>query len=43
MIETDFLFDLLKPERLTTIVDIGANPIDLCPHTSLCSTSGGVV
>jgi FkbM family methyltransferase len=28
---TDFLADLLRPERLTTIVDIGANPIDSPP------------
>ncbi len=26
--ESDFLQDLLSPEKLTTIVDIGANPID---------------
>ncbi len=25
---TDPLFQLLRPERLTAIVDIGANPID---------------
>ena len=25
---TDFLFDLLKPERLTHVVDVGANPIE---------------
>ena len=26
--KSDFLRDLLRPEKLTTIVDIGANPID---------------
>ena len=31
LIRTDLLFDLLRPERLTTIVDIGANPIDSSP------------
>ncbi len=25
---TDFLFDFLKPERLTHVVDVGANPIE---------------
>jgi FkbM family methyltransferase len=30
-IQTNFLFDLLRPERLTAVVDIGANPIDSSP------------
>jgi hypothetical protein len=27
----DFLIDLIQPERLTTVVDIGAIPIDTPP------------
>jgi FkbM family methyltransferase len=30
-IQRDFLFDLLRPDRLTAIVDVGANPIDSSP------------
>jgi FkbM family methyltransferase len=30
-IPMDFLFDLLRPERLTAVADIGANPIDSIP------------
>lgn len=33
---TDLLFDLLRPSRLTSVVDIGANPIDgVPPYKSL--------
>jgi FkbM family methyltransferase len=33
---TDPLFDLLRPERLTAVVDVGANPIDdVPPYKSL--------
>jgi FkbM family methyltransferase len=28
---SDFLFDLLKPDRLTAVIDVGANPIDSSP------------
>jgi FkbM family methyltransferase len=28
---TDFLIDLIQPDRLTTVLDIGANPIDAPP------------
>ena len=28
---TDLLFELLRPDRLTSVVDVGANPIDASP------------
>jgi FkbM family methyltransferase len=42
----DFLADLLKPERLTSVVDVGANPIDGEPpyrtllNAGLCAVIG---
>jgi FkbM family methyltransferase len=42
----DFLFDLIRPNRLTAVVDIGANPIDSPPpyqsllEKRLCSVFG---
>jgi FkbM family methyltransferase len=44
--DTDFLFSVLKPQRLTSVVDIGANPIDGDPpykamlEKKLCSVVG---
>jgi FkbM family methyltransferase len=35
-----FLIDSLKPERLTRIVDIGANPINDCPYGDLLAIGG---
>jgi FkbM family methyltransferase len=40
LIQSDFLVDLLRPERLTTIVDIGANPIDSLPPYKLLLDQG---
>ena len=46
MSQADMLFDLLRPERLTAIVDIGANPIDGDPpykpmlDAGLCTVTG---
>lgn len=43
---SDFLFDLLSPERLTHVVDVGANPIDGDPpyqrmlNSKLCEVTG---
>jgi FkbM family methyltransferase len=43
---SDFLFDLLSPERLTHVVDVGANPIDGDPpyqrmlNSNLCEVTG---
>lgn len=35
-----FLLGLLKPERLTRVVDIGANPLEPTPYSGLLSAEG---
>ena len=35
-----FLLGLLKPERLTRVVDIGANPLEPTPYSGLLSIEG---
>jgi FkbM family methyltransferase len=46
MSQADMLFDLLRPQRLTAVVDIGANPIDGDPpykpmlDSGLCTVTG---
>jgi hypothetical protein len=38
----DPLLKLLRPKRLTAVVDVGANPIDGDPPTNLCCKNADV-